>query len=203
MAADRIVEAGVAERPFGLEPASGDLAVVELLPDGALIAAVDALGHGPDAARAAGIAGAALREFADEPPEVLVRRCHETLGSARGVALSLASFSASRSTITWLGVGNVEGRLLRTAPARAATLATLTPAPGTVGEGIARLAPATHAVARGDTIVFATDGIRRDFADSLDLAGTAQAVADRIIEAHGRDDDDGLVVVARLLGGAP
>jgi hypothetical protein len=58
------------------------------------------------------------------------------------------------------------------------------------------------AVERGDTIVFATDGLSRDFADGLDLAGPAQRVADRLLAEHGRADDDALVLVARMLGGA-
>jgi hypothetical protein len=201
--AERVVEAGVAGRPARGESRSGDRAVIEAVEGGVLIAVVDALGHGPEAARAADAAEAVLQEFAADPPQALVERCHAALHGTRGVALSLAAFSDARSTITWLGVGNVEGRLLRTAPAGATTLASLAPAAGTVGEGLPRLSPATHEVRRGDTLVFATDGVRRDFADSLDLAGAAQRLADRILEGREREVDDRLVVVARLLGSLP
>jgi hypothetical protein len=200
--AERLLEAAVAARPFSGEQRSGDLAVIELFGDGALVAAVDALGHGPQAAATAEVAGAVLREFAEEPPPALVERCHEALRETRGVALSLAAYSASRSALTWIGVGNVEGRLVRTAPAGAETLASLVSAPGTVGATLPPLEPVTAHIERGDTVVFATDGVSRDFADALELAGAAQGIADRILEEHGRDGDDALVVVARLLGSA-
>lgn len=195
---ERVLEAGVAARPLQGEERSGDLAVVELHDDGALVAAVDALGHGPDAAHAAEIAGAVLRQFAAEPPYALVERCHEALRGTRGAALSLAAFSTSRGAITWIGVGNVEGRLVRTAPAGAATLASLVTAPGTVGEALPQLRAATLEVEHGDTVLFATDGIGRDFADALDLGGAAQRVADRVLQEHARTTDDALVLVARL-----
>ena len=200
--AERVVEAAVAARPVAGEERSGDLAVIELLADGALVAAVDALGHGPEAAAAADVAGAVLREFAAAPPRALVERCHEALRKTRGAALSLAAFSASRRDLTWIGVGNVEGRLVRAAPAGAETLASLVNTPGTLGATLPPVSATTVPVERGDTVVFATDGVSRDFADELELTGAAQGIADRILREHGRDGDDALVVVARLLGGA-
>jgi negative regulator of sigma-B (phosphoserine phosphatase) len=201
---ERLLEVGIASSPAAGEERSGDLAVVELLADGALVGAVDALGHGARAAPAAEIAGTVLRRHPTESPHVLVERCHDALRGTRGVALSLASFSSSRGTVTWVGVGNVEGRLMRPAPAGATTIASLTTAPGTVGSApLPRLAAATVQVERGDTVLFATDGVGRDFADSLELAGTAQALAARLLEEHGRADDDALVLVARVLESAP
>ena len=199
--AERVVEAAVAARPVAGEERSGDLAVIELLADGALVAAVDALGHGPEAAAAADVAGAVLREFAAAPPRALVERCHEALRKTRGAALSLAAFSASRRDLTWIGVGNVEGRLVRAAPVGAETLASLVNTPGTLGATLPPVSATTVPVERGDTVVFATDGVSRDFADELELTGAAQGIADRILREHGRDGDDALVVVARLLGG--
>jgi negative regulator of sigma-B (phosphoserine phosphatase) len=199
--AERVVEAAVAARPIAGEERSGDLAVIELLADGALVAAVDALGHGRAAAAAAEAAGVVLREFAAAPPHALVERCHEALRETRGAALSLAAFSASRRDLTWIGVGNVEGRLVRAAPAGAETLASLVNTPGTLGATLPPVSATTVPVERGDTVLFATDGVRRDFADELELTGAAQGIADRILREHGRNGDDALVVVARLLGG--
>jgi negative regulator of sigma-B (phosphoserine phosphatase) len=199
--AERVVEAAVAARPVAGEERSGDLAVIELLADGALVAAVDALGHGPAAAAVADVAGAVLREFAAAPPHALVERCHEALRETRGAALSLAAFSASRRDLTWIGVGNVEGRLVRAAPAGAETLASLVNTPGTLGATLPPVSATTVPVERGDTVLFATDGVSRDFADELELTGAAQGIADRILREHGRNGDDALVVVARLLGG--
>ena len=56
---------------------SGDLAVVTLLPDGVLVAAVDGLGHGGEAARAARTAGEVVREQPQPDLVSLVERCHD------------------------------------------------------------------------------------------------------------------------------
>jgi phosphoserine phosphatase RsbX len=199
MAPKRVFEAGVAARPVAGELVSGDAALVQPLPDGALIAVVDGLGHGKPAAAAAHAATAVLERFAGEPLTSLVSRCHEALRTTRGAALSVASYSAAKSTVAWLGVGNVEGRLVGCSVGGSST--SLAPAAGTIGDGdkVPALAARTLDVERGDTLVFATDGIDRAFADSLDLTGSAQQIAERILHEHARPHDDALVVVARLL----
>ena len=108
-----LIEWGVAVQPLEGEAESGDQYVVQPFPKGVLVAAVDGLGHGPEAAAAARSAVAILKDYAHEPVISLLRRCHERLIRTRGVVMSLASFNALDSTMTWLGVGNVEGLLLR------------------------------------------------------------------------------------------
>jgi len=61
-AAREPVEWSVATRCRRGEATSGDLAVVTLLPEGALVAGIDGLGHGSEAARAARKAAEAVRE---------------------------------------------------------------------------------------------------------------------------------------------
>jgi len=89
--------------------ASGDRCVVKIMEDGALVAAVDGLGHGPEAATAAEAATALLEMYAGEPLIQLVSRCHEGLRKSRGVVMSLASFSGRDHTMMWLGVGTSRG----------------------------------------------------------------------------------------------
>src|SRR3989475_13253167 len=55
-----IVEWGVASRTLAGEVESGDKHVVKIFPHGALLAAVDGLGHGEEAAAAANMAGRVL-----------------------------------------------------------------------------------------------------------------------------------------------
>ena len=55
----------------------------------------------------------------------------------------------------------------------------------------------TTALADGDLVVLATDGIDSGFAQALAPGGTAQAVAERILARHAREEDDALVVVVR------
>src|SRR5205807_2334892 len=53
-------------------------------------------------------------------------------------------------------------------------------------------------VAKGDTLVFVTDGIRGDFAEGVSALESPQRAADRILERHCRGTDDALVLVVRL-----
>ena len=103
----------VASRPFPGERTSGDLHLVEEWRDGALVAVVDGVGHGEEAAFAARRATETLRAHCHDPLVALVSRCHRAMFGTRGAVMSVARFDAGRSRMSWLGVGNVEGVLLR------------------------------------------------------------------------------------------
>src|SRR5579859_6540967 len=103
----------IAARPFPGQSASGDHYVVGQIPNGVLVAVIDGLGHGPEAAAIARTAGQVFEEYASEAPAPLLNRCHKRLLGQRGAAISLAVFNGQENTLTWLGVGNVEGALFR------------------------------------------------------------------------------------------
>src|SRR5438128_411421 len=107
------LEWGVAGMTFPGQPVCGDLQLVEPFPNGVLVAAVDGLGHGAEAASAARLAVATLRAHAHEPVLPLLQRCHEALRATRGAVLTVVSIDARGGTITWAGVGSVEAALLR------------------------------------------------------------------------------------------
>lgn len=190
-----MIEWAVADRPVAGEERSGDRAVFSANEERALAAAIDGLGHGSDAADAADAAARVLEEVPEEDPVALAQRCHEALRGTRGAAISLASIEREPPTLTWLGIGNVEGRLVR----RAATESLLLPG-GAAGQELPSLKPATLPLERGDLIVFATDGVDPNFADSLEPSGTCAEIAERLLERHARARDDALVLVARYLG---
>lgn len=197
------VEWSVAARSRRGEATSGDLAVVELLPEGALVAAIDGLGHGSEAAHAAGVAGEVVRERPSRDLVVLVERCHGALCDTRGAAISLAFISPSEGKMTWLGVGNVEGRVLSGDPSALRPKGSLALGNGIPGHELPRMRTATLDVRPGDLLVLATDGIEAGFGDSLDVSGSPQAIAERILAAHRKPTDDALVVAVRYLGARP
>jgi phosphoserine phosphatase RsbX len=196
----QLLQSGVAVRSRPGEATCGDVAVVNSTRDQALVAAIDGLGHGAEAACAARIAAEVVREFAEEAPVSLVRRCHDALKQTRGVAMSLASFSASERTITWLGIGNVEGRLVSSDSSLPFLSGSLPLFRGLPGHELPPMRPATLDARHGDVLIFATDGISAEFADSLDVSGSPQEIADRVAVTHWKATDDALVVVARYLG---
>jgi len=179
------------------EKESGDHCWVKVCASQALVAVVDGVGHGKEAALAARQAIDTLKHVEGESPIALFQRCHERLRSTRGVVMSLASFDGSDNTMTWLGVGNVEGVLLHRQFHVHPGMETLLPRPGVLGDHLPRLSASVLQVAAGDLLIFATDGIRPGFADNANLNDPPQQIADRIMAQYGRGTDDALVVVAR------
>ena len=194
------LEWGVATRCRRGEVASGDLAVICPLPDGVLVAAIDGLGHGEQAGYAARVAGAALRENPSGELVPLVERCHQALNGTRGAAISLAFVSASDSTLTWLGVGSVEGRLMSAEPAAKRAKGSLALARGLPGHQLPKIGSATLDLRTGDVLLMATDGVGRAFSHSREISGSPRAIAERIMEDCWKPSDDALVVAARFLG---
>jgi negative regulator of sigma-B (phosphoserine phosphatase) len=196
------VEWGVAARPFPGEEVSGDLHVARPFPGGILVAVVDGLGHGRGANAAARAAGAVLESHAREPVERIFERCHQELRRTRGVAMSAASLT-SRGMLSWMGVGNVEGLLLRADANGRAARESVVLRGGVVGYRLPTLRASTATLEPGDTLILATDGLRQSFADGLEARGAPQRIADRLLAGYARGNDDALVLVARYLGGAP
>jgi phosphoserine phosphatase RsbX len=197
------VEWGVATRCRRGEATNGDLSVITLLPDGALVSAIDGLGHGLEAARAARTVGDVIRDTRSHDLVSLVERCHTALKGTRGAVISLAFLSSSRSRMTWLGVGNVEGRLMSGVPSATRTKGSLAVASGLPGHELPDVSTATLDLRPGDILLLATDGIAPAFADSLDVSGSPQAISDRILHDHSKANDDALVVAVRYLGSRP
>ena len=198
--ADLVVEWGAAGAALAGEIESGDAHVVAGFEGGTLVAVVDGLGHGPEAAAASREATYVLAARAGDPLDLLVERCHEALRATRGVVMTLASFRAHDSSMTWVGVGNVEGILLRGDRATGRVREAISTRGGVVGYHLPPLRPAVVPVAPGDTLVLATDGIRSGFVAHADVGGSPQEVADAIFGRYARGTDDALVVVARYLG---
>src|SRR5439155_21197 len=154
--------------------------LVKIMEDWALVAAVDGLGHGADAAAAADVAITLLEEYTGEPLTTLANRCHEGLRKSRGVVMSLALFDGRRHTMTWLGVGNVEGVLLRRSRMVNTGRETILLRGGIVGYQLPPLHMATFSVVRGDTLIFATDGVRKGFADGVTSSQPTKDIVDSI-----------------------
>src|SRR5207245_2030712 len=85
-----LLEWGVATLTLAGQLESGDLHLVREVGGGVLVAVVDGLGHGEEAAAAARLAVTTLDQFAPEPIASLVQRCHEALRGTRGAVMSVA-----------------------------------------------------------------------------------------------------------------
>lgn len=198
MAADDLkIETAFANLPLPGQSESGDLCLIKRVGKGTLLAVVDGLGHGQEAASAAHAAVGAIDKYSREPLIDLVRRSRDALVGLRGVVLGLAFLDPQAATLTWLGVGNIGGILLRADVGNRPSRITMVPNAGFIGGEPATPTARSVPLALGDTIILFSDGVKEGFAETLALANSPQEIADLIITRHVKGNDDALVLVAR------
>lgn len=181
------------------EDVSGDRACIGQTGDAVLVGVVDGLGHGADACEAADRAARVL----EVPPTgytvtAVLERCHEVLRGTRGAVIALAAFGAQSAHMEWLAVGNIEGILVRGGSGRPRR-EMLVQRPGIVGHNLPPLRSTTLPVTAGDTLVFATDGVRREIVQAAtDRTVTARpGAAVDLLREFAAGNDDALLLTAR------
>jgi phosphoserine phosphatase RsbX len=194
------VQHGAALTPMPGESESGDRHLVQTTPHGALIAVVDGLGHGSEAASAARAAIETVVDHSGQNILELFQLCHRTLGGTRGAAMILAFIDNPAHTLTWLSIGNVDGALLRGPASRDASDESVLMRGGVVGLKLPILQAVVTPIYPGDTLVFATDGIQSNFVRAVRRTDTPQQIADAVCANCSKRNDDALVLVARYMG---
>jgi len=187
----------VASAPLPGETESGDRFLVQEFAGGALVAVVDALGHGPRASRIAQKAIETLARFPSDSVAALIRRCHELSSERLGATISLASFDWRWQQMQWLGVGNVMGVVVPHAATPDKRARHLLVRAGLVGGNLPDLHSTSISLGRGDTLIIHTDGIDEAFAEDLERDLTPQPLAQHILTQYSKGTDDALVLVVR------
>jgi hypothetical protein len=191
------LQSGAWVRPYPGLASSGDAAVCLPGPDpgsGAFVV-IDALGHGPDAARSAERAASVLREAGPLPLRELFLACDQALVGLREVVMSAIRVSSAEGKAWFAGVGNVE----IIGPAQAARPV---PTPGRLGRGLRSLKEWPLPTEPGHRWVLASDGLRgRDLRRAFDAALKLppQEAAQQLVATAGRPDDDASALVLDLL----
>lgn len=186
-----------AGRPMPGQSVSGDAHRVEEGAELLFAAVLDGLGHGADAHAAAAAVGEGLGDPLSEPLLAIFDRAHAAAVGTRGVAMSAAHVSRE-GTLTWGGVGNVEGVLLRADSRRERLLLQ----GGVIGQRMPRsLRVASLPLVPGDVLAMATDGLSPRFTDQpvLRSGRPVDEIAAVLLESCGRPRDDALVWVGRYL----
>ena len=176
---------------------SGDQYCVRTLDQRTMIAVLDGLGHGPEAASAARRGVHLLEQSQAHDVETLVRECHRGLRGSRGAVMSLAVFDSLERTMTWIGVGNVRGSLWSP---QSTTWKSLLLRGGVVGDTLPLLQASVVPMDEGDTLVFTTDGVGTEIDDHLLKGSSLQVTAERILARCRTGHDDALVLLARYRG---
>jgi len=190
----------VAACPMEGQTVCGDLHLVRSFEQGVLVAVVDGVGHGEQARAAARAAVEILERNANQPVTALVKSCHEALMETRGVVMTVASLQWPENTMTWLGVGNVEGRLLRHRPGFGLSSESVLLRGGLVGYQIPPLYAVVVPIHAGDLMIFVSDGLQSNFDSGIDHLGSPQQIADRILARSFKGTDDGIALVVRFRG---
>ena len=182
---------GCAQRAYGGEAVCGDAVYIGANESG-LVAVVDGLGHGPEAANAA----RAFVEFVEARPsaplDATLHEASRSIAHTRGVAAGLVQLSGPEHRLRFAGVGNIEVK----AQCRAAVHPVC--ASGIVGRPLRKINVYEYAAFPGDTVALMTDGISTRFdLGELDLEQPPQALAEAILSCFGKGTDDATCVVLR------
>ncbi|MGH9191284.1 MAG: SpoIIE family protein phosphatase [Acidimicrobiales bacterium] len=193
------VDWAVSGRPLPGEEQSGDLAACMLVGDGALLAAIDGLGHGAEAAKAAEIGRDIIAANSSESLASLLRLCHVGLARTRGAAITLARIQCGAGMLQWVGVGNVEAYLVRrTERGHGSLAASAVLFGGTVGYRLPRIRDSVVELRLNDLVIMATDGVSQHFVPDVATGQPVDRIARTILDEHARATDDALVAVARV-----
>jgi negative regulator of sigma-B (phosphoserine phosphatase) len=193
------IEWGFSSMPLKGEDVSGDSYLIKPVQNGILIAVVDGLGHGYEAAEASKIAITTLDTYASEAIIPLVRRCHEALKGTRGVVISIAKLNLLDNTMAWLGVGNIEVLQLKGDGKPKISRERLLLRGGTLGYHLPPLKESVISFIPGDTLIFVTDGIRGSFEENVKPGEKPQQIANSIMAHFNRGTDDALVLVVQYI----
>lgn len=197
----RIIDVGFAGYTLPGQQDTGDRQFVITRPDRVLVAVIDGLGHGEEAAAASELAVSTIERHAANEVSLpaLVQHCHTALSGTRGVVMNLAVFNPTNHTLSWLGIGNVEGRLLIRTSQSTYGEETLLIRSGVVGHHLPQLRTSVARIGHGDMLIFATDGILPEFAERLRIESRVSDMAEYIVEHYCKNTDDALVLVARYV----
>ena len=186
-------------RPFPGEARSGDALFCRAAPGGVVLAVIDGVGHGADAA---GVAGEAVgwlgRTFEADPlaglPETLARM-HDRFRGGRGASLTLVRYDAAGGGFELVAVGNTVARVV--APGRSRGFLSRD---GNLGHALPSPRLERGSLEPGAALLLYSDGVRSGF-DFESIPGrhtaSAQAVAQKVVRLFGKPHDDACCLVLK------
>lgn len=199
-------EWAVASALYPGQTESGDDYFIKLLSDGLLVAVIDGLGHGKEAYRATQMAVSVLKKTSRDNSTIdIIRNCHNALMKTNGIVMSIAYLNKITKSITWSGIGNVEGILYHSAPNNQSVnnkieKDVLLLRSGVIGYQLPPLRCATVPIKRNDILILFTDGIRSSFDKEFKIADSTNKIAAYIIKNYAKNTDDALVLVLKWIG---
>lgn len=176
--------------PKAGESACGDACFVREERGTTLLAVIDGLGHGEQAAAAARSAVAYLDAAPLGRARDLMDGLHRALRGTRGAAATLCLVRAS-GALEGVGVGNVE---LRAHPQRIPFLLS----PGILGGNMQRLRVFQAVLGPGDRLALFSDGLSRLLALEAVSAKSVEDACEILFDEHCTGGDDTSLLVAEV-----
>jgi len=188
------IQWGAVNRAKHGQSVSGDTYVVEEMSNQQLLVAViDGLGGGEEAAKASSLAARVLRTASDSSLENLIRQAHNALRSTRGAVIAILRLETTAKKVSYIGVGNIGIQVYSTQQIKPISKN------GILGYRMPTLLELHYQYNSGDTFVLYSDGISGRFSldDTLDRTMHPQQLAEAILTSYGKTSDDATVVVVR------
>jgi anti-sigma regulatory factor (Ser/Thr protein kinase) len=186
---------GVATRPRGFGRINGDAFVVHLWAESTLVGVIDGLGHGQFAHRAAQTARQYVETHFDLPLDHIFRGAGRACRATRGVVMALARFDWGEGRLRFASVGNIMVRVFpRSGPFHFIIRR------GVIGLNAPGAAVTEHPWPPDHVLVLHSDGVATRW-DWMDFPAwpdrSAAAIAQELLRAKGRVEDDATVVAVR------
>jgi len=177
------------------EQVSGDAWAAAPHPDRCFVLVADGLGHGPDAAAAAGQAVRAFENNLTLPPARLLEAIHLALRPTRGAAVAVAEIESGRQ-VKFAGIGNISGSIV----AADNSVRHMVSHNGIAGHEARKFQEFTYPWSQGALLVLHSDGLntrwRLESYPGL-LARQPGLIAGVLYRDFDRKTDDVTVVVVR------
>jgi anti-sigma regulatory factor (Ser/Thr protein kinase) len=185
-------------QPIAGETESGDAWAVLQRRDSITMLAVDGLGHGPEAAKAAAAAIDTLKTSPAQAPGLLMDACHAALRPTRGAAMAIATLNPATQELAFAGIGNIMASIYVDGGRRQ-----LMSHNGIVGHNVRKVQELLFPCPAGALVVLASDGISTQW--DLEqypglLAREPAMIAAVLLRDHGRRRDDASVLVLAMPG---
>lgn len=173
------------------EHVSGDAYTIDEQTGTLLVSVIDGLGHGPNAAVAAGAFPDVVAANMQLTLSDMMAAANQQLSHTRGAAAALLRIDSSEERIDFVGVGNIHLHTLSPEPINPVC------APGIVGHRLRKILPFGFRMPEWGLFAMCSDGIssRIEF-DRFGSFG-AQDIADALLEEHGKYYDDATCVVVK------
>lgn len=162
-----------------------------------LCAIIDGVGHGPNAAIAAVTAKNYIEANSEAPLTEILQGMHEVLKSTQGAVACLCRIDLKSGQLTMAGIGNITCRIFRGLDSER-----LLSREGILGYMVSSPREHSYRLDNSDLLLMHSDGVREHF-ELFEypgiLKGNAAAVAERIVETLGKNNDDASCLAVRFL----